>query len=296
MNTDSLLSILMLTCNDAKYLEGCLGSIKENVSSPFEVILVDNGSSERVNKDIEAKYPWLRVIRSERNLGFNAGNNLAAKNARGDYLLLLNIDTLLLSDVAPAIRLLESDARVGAVGAEAYDSNRRRRPSAGHFPKPYRLWLFKSLWMKPKDPYGPPQAKAFRVDWVEGSFLMTRRSNWEEIGGFEERYFLFGNDLHYCRSLVERGLVVVQSGAVRYVHFCGFGVGRLGNLYAGFREYHKKYSSKAEQKRADLVLRLGLLARIGFYGIRYGLTGNTAMGEKFRKFTEVRRNWGHLRP
>jgi len=291
-----LLSILMLTYNDGKFLEACLRSIEENVSSSFEVVLVDNGSSEPVPDDITKRYMWLRVIRSEKNLGFNAGNNLAAKNARGKYILLLNIDTVLLSDVGPAVRLLESNLKIGVAGAEAYSGSWELRPSAGHFPTWWRLWLFRSLWIKPRAPYGPSDLHAFKVDWVEGSFLLTSMENWRNIGGFDEKNFLFGNDVDFCRSTTERGLAVVQDKDVKYVHFCGFGVSRMGNLYAGFREYHQKFSGPLERWMANFVLRAGLVARILVYGLCYRLTRNARIGDKFRRFAEVRRNWAQSTP
>lgn len=291
-----VLSILMLMHNDGKYLSACLQSISAKVGCSFEVVLVDNASLEQVPDEIQSMYPWLRVIRSERNLGFNAGNNLAAKHARGEYFLLLNIDTLLITDVTPALHLLESDPRVGVAGAEAYSADRVLRPSSGHFPRAWRLWIFKNLWMAPSLRYGASDRETFQVDWVEGSFLMTRRRDWDEIGGFDERYFLFGNDLHFCKAAVQLGRAVVHCTAVKYVHFCGFGSARMGHLYASFREYHRTFSSLAEQYVASFVLRLGLLVRIGAYGAWYLFTRNAFAEEKFRCFVEVRRNWAHLVP
>jgi GT2 family glycosyltransferase len=291
-----ILSILVLTHNDRKYVEGCLQSIQEWVSCPFEVILVENGTSEPVGDEVPKRYPWLRVIRSDRNLGFNAGNNLLAKNARGKYILLLNIDTVLLTDVVSAVRLLESDLKIGVVGAEAHDISGKVRPSAGHFPKPRRLWLFRSLWTKPRVPHGPADLHAFKVDWIEGSFLMTRLENWVAVGGFDEKNFLFGNDVDFCRSTTERGLAVVHCTDVKYVHFCGYGVKRMGNLYGGFREYHRKFSDPFERGMADFVLRTGLVVRILAYWLWYGLTRDAEIGDKLRSYAEVRRNWVQLAP
>jgi len=291
-----MLSILLLTYNDVRYLEGCLDSIQKHVADPFEVILIDNGSSQEIPASLRERFTFLRVIRSEKNLGFNAGNNFAARHARGEYLLILNIDTLLLTSVEPAIRLLQTDPRIGAVGAEARFAEGKRRPSAGHFPKPNRLWLFKSLWVKPKEVWGPSESRAFKVDWAEGSFLLVRREEWDAIGGFDERHFMFGNDVNYCRTVYQRGQVVVHCAAVKYVHFGGYGNSRMGNLYAGFRDYHKTFSSPAEQRAADRVLRVGLIFRIVAYGMWYFATRNKWVGEKYASFLEVRKNWAHLTP
>jgi hypothetical protein len=294
--TQKLLSILILTHNHGKFLEGCLESIAKHVSCSFEVILIDNASVENISNSSTTRYPWLKVIRSERNLGFNAGNNLAARHANGKYLLLLNVDTLLLTDVVPAIHLLQSDLKIGVVGAQAYGASHDLRPSAGRFPKARRLWLFRSLWTKPKVAYGPTGSHAFKADWVEGSFFLTSLDHWRAVGGFDEKNFLYGNDVEFCRSTSELGLAVVQCTEAKYVHFCGYESSRMGNLYAGFRDYHRKFSTPIERQMADLVLRVGLIARVLGYGLWYGLTKNEGIGQKFQRFAEVRRNWAHLTP
>lgn len=305
--TDTLLSILILTYNDGKYLEGCLNSIREHVSCPFEVILVDNGSAEPVPEGIPERYPWVRVIRSQENLGFNAGNNLAASAATGKHILLLNIDTILLSDVVGAIRLLQSDFRIGVVGAKAYSGSREPRPSAGHFPQAMRLWYFRSLWSRPKSFYGPAELQAHKVDWVEGSFLMTTAENWLALGGLDDKNFYYGNripgkhpepltDVDFCRRTSARELQVVQCSGVEYIHFGGFTVSEMGHLYAGFRCYHRKFSGPLGQLVADFVLRVGLLARISVYGLWYGITRNVRIRDKFRNFVSVHRNWARITP
>ena len=293
---EPMLSILILTHNDSKYLDGCLRSILEHVSCPYEVVLVDNGSAENQCEYFAQRYPWIRVIRSDKNLGFNAGNNLAAKNALGKYILLLNIDTVLLTDVVPAVRLLDSNLGIGVVGAKAFGPSGELRPSAGRFPRAWWLWWFHSLWAKPRSSFGPSQFHGYKADWVEGSFLMTSMENWVTLGGFDERGFFFSNDLDFCRSSWERKLGVVQASEVRYTHFGGFGVARMGHLYAGFRCYHRKFSDPVERLMADVVLRVGLLLRIVLYGLSYWLTRNARAGEKFRSFVEVYRNWAQITP
>jgi N-acetylglucosaminyl-diphospho-decaprenol L-rhamnosyltransferase len=210
--------------------------------------------------------------------------------------LLLNVDTVLLTDLAPAVGLLESDLGIGVVGAKAYSGSGEPRPSAGRFPRAWWLWLFSALWVNPKNSFGPTTYRAYRVDWVEGSFLMTPKQHWDAVGGFDEKSFLFNNDVDFCQLTWRRKLGVVQAGDVKYTHFCGFGMNRLGHLYAGFRGYHRKFSGPLERLMADVVLRLGLLARIGVYGLWYRLTNNARIGEKFRAFEDVHRNWAQITP
>src|SRR5271157_926772 len=296
-STKPLLSILILTHNDSnKFLDGCLGSIAENVSCPYEVILLDNGSTENICEQFVRQHPWIRLIRSEKNLGFNAGNNVAARCARGKHLLLLNVDTILLTDVAPAVRLLESNDHIGVVGAQAYSPSLEVRFSAGRFPRAWRLRLFQSLFLRPRCRYGPEEFHAYKVDWVEGSFFMTSAENWSAVGGFEEQNPLYGNDVDFCKATLARGLAAVQCVDAKYIHFGGFGVSRMKYLYAGFRRYHEKFSSRTEQFAANLVLRAGLIARILVYGFWCRMANNKQIEEKFSRFIDVHRTWAQKVP
>jgi N-acetylglucosaminyl-diphospho-decaprenol L-rhamnosyltransferase len=136
----SLVSILILNRNGTRYIFDCLGSVREKVQGPYEVIVVDNHSSDGSPDRIAEDYPWVKLVRSDDNLGFAKGNNLAARYASGKYLLLLNYDTLLLSDITDAVRVLEAEPSIGVVGAEMFALDGTRRPSCARFPLPFRLW------------------------------------------------------------------------------------------------------------------------------------------------------------
>lgn len=288
------LSILILLHNSEQYVKACLESILRNVSCSHEVLVLDNGSRENRVDDIARCYPWVQLIRSDDNLGFNAGNNLLAKRAKGTHILLLNIDTILLSDVAPAVRLLESKYHIGVVGAEAYQPTLTVRPSAGRFPRPWRLWLFRNLWMIPRIRYGPEELHASKVDWVEGSLFITSAANWAAVGGFEEANPMYGNDVDFCRSTRQRGLASVQCNDIKYIHFGGYAVNRMKSYYAGHLRYHDKFSGRLEQLAANLVLRAGLLGRILAYTLWCRVTHNTRLAEKLYWLAEVRRHWDQL--
>ena len=289
-----LLSILILTYNDGKYLNGCLESIQKNVSCPFETILVHNGSPEPIPEGIEPRYPWLRIIHSQKNLGFNAGNNLAARNSQGKYILLLNVDTILLTDVLAVVEILESDPEIGVVGAQSSTTSGEIRPTTGRFPRAWRLWLFRRLWRKPVESYPTKLGPAFRVDWVEGSFFMVRAADWKVLGGFDERNPLFGNDIDFCRAATEHGLVVVHCPKVQYIHFGGYGVSRMSHLYAGFRGYHAKFSGPVERLLANFILKAGLMVRILVYGLWYLVTRDHQVEDKWRKFSNVYKGWAQI--
>jgi GT2 family glycosyltransferase len=256
------------------------------------VILLDNASADGTADYVAQQYPWVRLIRSDTNLGFTRGNNVAARLAQGDYILLLNPDTILKTDVEPAVRILRADPHVGVVGARTYLGNGEEGHAGGHFPTVLRLWKFTWLWANPtKHPYGEPALRAYKVDWVEGSFLLTRSNNWRAIGGLDEGIFMYGEEVIFCRSTRDNGLVTVHCPDVEYVHFAGFNLSRLGYQYAGFCKYHQKFSYWPERSLATFVLRVGLLLRIVVFGVIYKVTGRQRIGEKYRRVIQINKEW-----
>ncbi len=290
-------SVLLVSYNSRLFMEGCLESLQKQIGVPFEVILVDNGSTDGTASFVRKAYPWVRVFESAKNLGFTGGNNAAARHARGEFLLLLNCDTVLLTDIAPGLRILEQEPQVGVVGARMYGGQGELRANTGHFPAPWRLWKFTLQWSRPfARPYGDPALAAFRHDWVEGSFLLTRRSNWQGVGGMDESGFMYTEDVEFCAHTLQRGLLSVQCAKLMYLHFGGYNVGRMSYLYAGYRRFHASSSSRSIQRRADLVLFLGLLPRLLVFGLLATVTRKPAYQQKFARFWDVLRSWKALAP
>ena len=297
MTSDPVLSILLVSYNSAAFMRDCLDAIVRHVTVPFEAILVDNASRDNTLEIVRSDYPWVRAFGSETNLGFTGGNNLAARHARGKYLLLLNCDTVLLTDVAPGIQILEEDASVGVVGARMYDAHGELLVNAGYFPLPKRLWKFTSMWTKPlSQPYGAVALSAFRHDWVEGSFLLTSLENWKAVDGFDESGFMYVEDVEFCGHTAHRDLVTVQCSKLMYLHFSGYSSERIDYLYAGYRRFHASCSDRQTQRLADLVLLAGLLPRIAAYGVLATFTSSKEAKVKYRKFLHILLHWNETAP
>lgn len=295
--SEPLLSVLLVSFNSQRYLPDCLAALRRHISVPYEVVLVDNGSADNTTQYIEEHHPDVRLVRSLRNAGFTGGNNLAARHARGKYLLLLNCDTILLTDVSYGIRIIEADAKVRVVGARMYGKHGEIRSNTGHFPAPWRLWKFTMQWSRPlAEPYGPSELSAFRHDWVEGSCLLTTRTNWEEVGGLDESGAMYGEDVEFCGHTRQLGGVTVQCTRMMYIHYGGYTVDRMEHLYAGYRRFHASCSDFATQRRADRVLQLGLIPRIIVFGVLSALSGNETYRRKYERFLDVRRRWKDLAP
>jgi N-acetylglucosaminyl-diphospho-decaprenol L-rhamnosyltransferase len=287
-----MVSILIVNWNGKRFLPGCLKSIEAKITVPHEVVLVDNNSSDGSADFVASDFAWVRLVRSLDNLGFAGGTNMAARHATGKHLLLLNNDTLMETDIADAVAVLDADLRVGVVGAGMYSGEGALRLSCGHFPAPGRLWRFASMLHIPQKPWPTKgTVPVYQCDWVEGSFLLTRAEDWRRVGGMDEKNYMYGDDFDYCRSLFNLGLTVVQCPSVRYTHFGGYDHSKMGYLYAGYRKYHRKFSSRLVQLQADFVLRFGLLLRLPWYWVRAILRKDAASRSAWSQAKELNRNW-----
>jgi GT2 family glycosyltransferase len=287
-----ILSILIVNYNGCAFVDPCLRSICDMVSLSFEVIIVDNGSEDGSPEHIESTYPWVVLIRSKDNLGFVRGTNLAASHATGKYYLLLNVDTVLMSDLAAAVDVLENVSSAGIVGATMLGDKGESRRNTGYFPSPMRLWKLSHLYCDPeRRPYGQKQLHSFRVDWLEGSFLLTRSDLWRQTGGLDEAIYMYGEEVEFCKRYASAGYDCVLCTLVQYKHFGGFSLERTPYLYRGFRYYHWKFSSSAVRVCANAVMRIGLYLRVILYFLRYLVTRDPRADKKRSVFSAILRDW-----
>jgi GT2 family glycosyltransferase len=256
------LSILLVNHNGMRYLESCLESIHRFAPGETEVILVDNASMDGSLEAAEKNFPWLRIVRSERNLGFAGGNNLAASNAGGSFLLLLNTDTLLLEPIAPVVDWLENHRSCGAVTINMLDGERKPSACTGRFPTPLRLASFGSMLISPGQFGGQ---ESYPVDWVQGSFLLVRADLWRSLSGLDERYFMYGEDVDLCRRIHDAGLCCAYLPGWQYVHFGGSAPSRFPAQACGFAAYAERHMAAPRRLLCIFVLYAGCLLRAAFY-------------------------------
>ncbi len=210
------LSIITINYNTQKLLEDCLVSIKKYLDvSSYEVIIVDNASKQFSITKLKKLLPNVTIIRSKENLGFAKANNLAAKQAKGEYLWFLNSDTKLTqsSNIHALITFLDNHKEYGAVSPLILDkANVPQRYQYGYWPAVWRMLLEKPVNKRvAKDPsrakhwkwlnadYLPLQSRD--VDWVSGAAMMIRKNVFNDVGGFEGEYFLYYEDVDLCRKL-----------------------------------------------------------------------------------------------
>lgn len=231
------LSVLVVNYNGRHLLGPCLEAIACRLTVPHEVVLVDNASTDGSVEFVRARFPAVKLIASAVNRGFTGGNNLAAAHACGEVLVLLNNDTVLRSDLAPLLAEL-ADPAVGAVGCRLAYGDGRLQPSFGYEHTPARLvlsWIglyrvrrlprvFRRVEVDP----AAYEVRQPDVAWVSGACLATRRSLWQALGGLDERYFMYLEDVDFCRRLRARGLRVVYTPAAQVTHLEGGGKPWIG--------------------------------------------------------------------
>jgi GT2 family glycosyltransferase len=203
------LSILIVNWNSKEDLSACLRSLfAMNPAFSPEVIVVDNASYDGVEQLLQADYPAVRFIQSDRNLGFAKANNMAAKESRGDILLFLNPDTEFVDDsLVRAVATMQDDPSISIAGFKILNTDRTLQTSClQSFPSITNQFLDSEFLRKlfPKSRLWGVEAllsdsRALSdVDVVSGACLMIRRNAFESVGGFSEEYFMYSEDVDLC--------------------------------------------------------------------------------------------------
>lgn len=216
MNPVVDLSVVIVSYNTRDLLRQCLQSIEaDRLPADLEVFVVDNASADGSADMVAAEFPAVCVVRSSINLGFAAANNLAFDVARGRYVLLLNSDARAdVETLRRAVRKMDAAPGVGAAGGRLVDPSGHPQPSARCFPSPLNDLLAlsglaarfpRSRWFGRFDRTWADPAKPARVDWVPGAFTILRREALACIGNFDERFFLYYEEVDLCRRLAAAG-------------------------------------------------------------------------------------------
>ena len=212
-----LTSVVIVACDSGELLGECVGSVLAS-SAAVEVIVSDNASRDVSIEAVESRWPddsRLRVLRNGKNLGFGMGCNRGASLARGDMLLFLNPDCRMGADTLTRLRA-HVDARTGVIGASIVDDNgkpesasRRRDPLLRRtLMSATGLSRFERRWSALAGTNRPTRADAPAledVDAVSGALMLVSRPVFEQVGGFDEGYFLHFEDLDLCRRVREIG-------------------------------------------------------------------------------------------
>lgn len=250
------LSIIIVNYNGLKYLDECLKSLLQNLEGIiFEVIIIDNNSEDESCEYIKNSFPFVKLIASKINYGFGKGNNEAVKTAKGDYLLLINNDTIVLDQLKPVLNFIKLDKKIGVVGINMRNANNDYIPAAGNFPTYRSMFQFQKLLdLGEEFKTGLFTKDYYEVDWLSGSFLLLSKDTFSRIEGFDQDYFMYVEDVDFCKKIANLGLKRVYMSKPRYIHFVGFNPKKNPMLVNGYKIYIKKHFSGHKQLIISFVL------------------------------------------
>lgn len=212
------ISVITVNYNGLPLTEALIRSLREHVTAPLEIVVVDNGSKRDEAALLRTRHPDIKVLRSERNLGFAGGNNLGMRAAAGDCLLLLNNDTEVEEDTLQLlVRTLDDDPSIGAVCPKIrFFAPPRNIQFAGYTPLS-RITLRNALIG-----FGCADDGSFdtprETPYAHGAAMMVRRSALEKAGPMPEEYFLYYEELDWSVRIREAGYRIVYDPRCTVFH------------------------------------------------------------------------------
>ncbi len=208
------LSVLIVTFNSGKTILDCLESVYAQATGiELEVLLYDNASQDDTVKKIAEHFPQVRLFQGEANLGFGPANNVLLEESRGEYILFLNPDGMLLENsLSILLDFAIKHQKAGAIGPRLRFPDGSYQISAAEFPSLKNEFITKLHYraldrkIKPVINYLENRHKeATRVPWVGGACLLVARKKLVQIGGFDPNFFLYFEDIDLCKRLARQG-------------------------------------------------------------------------------------------
>ena len=203
------LSIVIVSYNVRTFVAQCLDSVQKASAGidGIEVFVVDNASSDDTVSYIGSHYPWVRLIANDDNLGFSRANNIAIRQAEGEYVLLLNPDTIVAEPtLCECVSFMDAHPQVGGLGVRMHNADGTLAPESRRaIPSPWvsclkmlgftkRYYMSHLSWDEPG-----------RIEVVSGAFFLLRRKALDEIGLLDEDFFMYGEDIDLSYRLLKGG-------------------------------------------------------------------------------------------
>ena len=286
------ISIIIVSFNTKDFTVNCVESVLAHLKNlQAEIIIVDNASTDgsvSALKKVKAKGGvHIRVIKNSKNMGFAQGNNIGAKWATGKYILFLNSDTKVTSDVfSKAVSWLDDHEKVALYSCGLRNKDGSFQEAGGYFPTLGRV----ALWMLFVDDipglsgisssYHPKPSfykTSHYVDWVKGTAMFARRTFWEDLGGFDRDYFMYVEDVDICFRAKGVGWKVYYSADPAIIHYGGASSNvsyPIISEYKGLRIFFAKHKPRWQGMLLRAILKMGAILRILVFGaIKPGVIG-----------------------
>ena len=274
------LSIVILNYNVEHFLEQCLYSVKEAINPEnTEVWVVDNASVDGSVAMVKEKFNWVKLVESKENLGFSKGNNLAMRKASGQYILLLNPDTVVEEDTfEKCIEFMDEHPEAGGLGVKMLDGNGHFLPESKRgFPTPwvafYKIFGLASLFPH-SERFGRyhlgnlPNNETNEIEILSGAFMFMRKSVLDQIGLLDEDFFMYGEDIDLSYRITKSGSKNYYFPHTRIIHYKGEST-KKGSInyvmmfYQAMIIFAKKHFSTRHAKMYQMVINMAIYMRAG---------------------------------
>ncbi len=202
------LSIVIVSYNVRSYLEQCLQSVKQALKGiDSEVFIIDNRSDDDSVEMVRTNYPWVRLVVNLENIGFSRANNIAIRNAGGEYVLLLNPDTIVEKDtLSEVLDFMEKHPKAGGAGVMMHNADGSLAPESRRaLPTPWVSCLKMLGFSKRYYMSHLPWDKPGRIEVISGAFCFLRRKALDEVGLLDEDFFMYGEDIDLSYRLLKGG-------------------------------------------------------------------------------------------
>jgi hypothetical protein len=280
------LSIIILNWNTRDMMATCIDAIVQHgVGIAYEVVVVDNASTDGSQDMLAMRFPWVRLIQNTENVGFAKANNRGMRESRGANLLLLNTDAFVQAGSLQAmLHVLQAQPRAGLVGAHLRNADGSFQASHTPFPNLGQEFLILSgLGRKLFGPHYPSQGPDERAgpqqaDYVEGAALLVRREAFEQAGGLDEGFFMYAEEVDWCFTLKRAGWQVWYAPDARITHLGGGSsknrkTAREADLYRSRVRFFRKHYGAAQANALKTLIVASVAAKQAGHGLLRLVTG-----------------------
>jgi len=246
------LSIIIVNYKSSQLIVDCINSALQFAScNNFEWIIVDNDSKDNSQQILTSQFPFIQYIQMGYNAGFARANNEGIRQSKGDVVLLLNPDTIILYNALEICLNKFVQSKFVACGVQLLNEDKTTQISGSHFmkgginhllPLPYWGNLLKSFAkiLKTKKPSIETACEEEPVDWISGAFLMVKKLAIEQVGLMNEDFFLYAEEVEWCSRLKKVGELCIY-GNIHIIHLIGETINKAsGTKYTGYENLYDK--------------------------------------------------------
>jgi len=276
------LSVIIVNWNTCNLLDNCLNSIfSDNIKHTFELIVVDNASIDNSVEMIKSKYPQVRLIVNKENLGFSKANNQGFKISIGKYIMFLNSDTIVKPGaIDKIIEYMDNHPEVGVLGPKLLNADGTLQISAAKLPNLLNsigdliFGFFRDPFLRKFTSLYSSYDKSMQVGWVSGACLVARREVVKKIDGWEEKLFMYSEDVVFGVKVNQLGYKVIFYPEAEIFHLRNQSSKsnpewRILQVYRSRAEFRKIYFRKGSYMCYLIFTNIVLIPRILFYFSKY---------------------------